>query len=87
MLHHLPNNTISLLEAINAGTNLVHLAGNVAAKDGRPLLNKDTQATRLGSLEPTCLGALFLSVLMFRRRSGRSRSSVELRTRDVDEGM
>ena len=33
---------IALLEAIHAGAELVYLAGDVAAKDGRPLLDEDT---------------------------------------------
>lgn len=41
MPHHLPNDTISLPEPIHAGTDLVHLAGDIAAKDGRPLLDED----------------------------------------------
>ena len=39
---YLPNDTISLLETIHVGTNLVHLAADVAAKDGRPLLDEGT---------------------------------------------
>ena len=41
MPYHLPNDTISLPEAIHAGTDRVHLADDVAAKDGGPLLDKD----------------------------------------------
>jgi hypothetical protein len=40
-LQDLPNHTISVLEAIYAGTNLIYLAGDIAANDGGKLLDKD----------------------------------------------
>ena len=37
-----PNDTISLLEAIHARSDLIHLASDITAEDGRPLLDEDT---------------------------------------------
>ena len=38
---YLPNDTISLLEAIHARADLIHLASDVTAKDSGPLLDED----------------------------------------------
>jgi len=45
--HHLPNDTISLPEAIHATTDLKHFTSDITAKDGGPLLNEDASVLHM----------------------------------------
>jgi hypothetical protein len=48
MAMNLPNNPVPLLEPLDVWTRLMHCTGDVAAKDGGPLLDKDADVLHMG---------------------------------------